>query len=184
MQIGINTNVNTNTNTEIDNASSNKAVAPSAPLLEASEVNGVSNENPVFEANNNVLESSLSASYLAATLNNLLNNQSANTTSGTSSNTGELSYVSSNPIYQDPGNKGNNPFNNVVAGGGTEATVQNNPLYSGAENNADNPLFNNNVSSSGITRSGNDQFFVNETGVITHSAAPNTAATTTSDPIE
>ena len=56
MQIGINTNVNTNTNTEIDNASSNKAVVPLESLLETPEVNGVANENPVFEANNNVLE--------------------------------------------------------------------------------------------------------------------------------
>ena len=36
----------------------------------------------------------------------------------------------------------------------------------------------------GITRTGNDQFRVDETGVIRHSAAPNIAATSTSDPIE
>lgn len=167
MQIGINTNVNTNT--EIDNASSNKAVVALESLLETPEVNGVASENPVFEANNNILESSLSANYLATTLNNLLNNQSANTNSGTSSNAGEVSYVSSNPIYQDAGNKGTNPFNNAVAGGGTEPTVQDNPLYSGAGNNGDNPLYSSNVSSSvsnGITRTGDDQFFVDATSVI------------------
>lgn len=185
MQIGINTNVNTNTNTEIDNASSNKPVAPLESLLETPEVNGVAYENPVFEANNNVLESSLSASYLAATLNNLLNNQATNTTSVASSNTNELSYISSNPIYQDPGNKGNNPFNNVVAGGGTEATVQNNPLYSGVGNSGDNPVYSSNATSSNsITRTGNDSFFVNETGVITHTGNPNGVATPVDEPVQ
>lgn len=40
------------------------------------------------------------------------------------------------------------------------------------------------VTSSGITRTGNDYFFVDGSGVIRHSAAPATAATSTSDPIE
>lgn len=35
-----------------------------------------------------------------------------------------------------------------------------------------------------ITRTGNDSFFVNETGVITHSGDPNANATSTSGPIE
>lgn len=141
MQIGINTNVNTNT--EIDNASSNKAVVALESLLETPEVTGVASENPIFQANNNVLESSLSANYLAATLNNLLNNQSANTSSGTSSNAGETSSISNNPLYQGSELEGSNPLfeANVVAGGATEPTVQNNPLYNGAGNSGDNPLF-------------------------------------------
>lgn len=40
------------------------------------------------------------------------------------------------------------------------------------------------VTQSGVTRTGNDQFFCDETGVIRHSAAPATAATSASDPIE
>lgn len=40
------------------------------------------------------------------------------------------------------------------------------------------------VTATGITRTGNDQFRVDETGVIRHSAGPNTGVNATSDPIE
>ncbi len=40
------------------------------------------------------------------------------------------------------------------------------------------------TNSSGITRTGNDSFFVNDTGVITHTGNPGTLAVSTDDPIQ
>lgn len=40
------------------------------------------------------------------------------------------------------------------------------------------------VTRTGITRTGNDSFFVNETGVITHTGNPNQNATSTDEPIQ
>ncbi|HNJ39206.1 MAG TPA: hypothetical protein PKZ53_01865, partial [Acidobacteriota bacterium] len=40
------------------------------------------------------------------------------------------------------------------------------------------------ITRTGITRTGNDSFFVNETGVITHSGDPSNNATSASGPIE